>query len=598
MPVTQFNMKYVEQAGLVKFDFLGLKTLTVLERACKLLAARRLEVDLATLPLDDAETLALMSRGETVGVFQFESSGMRNLLREAGVDNIEDIIALVALYRPGPMENIPKYIACKHGRERPEFLHETITPVTKDTYGVIIYQEQVMQIAQVFAGYTLGQADLLRRAMGKKIKAEMAAQRETFINGAIARGVDRARASYVFDLVDKFAGYGFNKAHSTGYALVAYQTAYLKANHPVEFMAASMSLERGNTDKLNVFRQELARLGIPLLRPDINRSGVDFEVADGSAIRYALAAIRNVGAAAMGAIVAEREANGAFKDLFDFARRLDSALLNKRQLENLARAGAFDTLDPNRAQVEAAADLLLRHASAAREERHSAQVSLFGEAADEVATPPLPLVAEWPMVERLQREFDALGFYLSAHPLDAYATSLEGLGVTAFADIAASADHARLAGVVLAKRERTSARGRYAFVQLSDRSALFEITVFAEQYAKAGELLDPGRAVLVEATVQRDDELVRLTAARIEALDERAARECAGFRVFLASDIALTALKGVVERERPGSGRLSLVVPLDGAGEVEIALEGRYAVTAAARAALKAIPGVIDVHDL
>ncbi|MDP7344888.1 MAG: DNA polymerase III subunit alpha, partial [Alphaproteobacteria bacterium] len=446
--------------------------LTVIERARQLLELGGIAVDIDNLPLDDAKTFGLMSRGETVGIFQFESSGMRNLLREAGADNIEDIIALVALFRPGPMENIPKYIGCKHGNEEPEFLHETITPITKDTYGVIIYQEQVMQIAQVFAGYSLGQADLLRRAMGKKIKVEMAAHRQTFTAGAMMRGVDKARADYVFNLVDKFAGYGFNKAHSAGYALVAYQTAWLKANHPIAFMAAAMSLDRGNTDKLNIFRQELARLQTPLHRPNINRSDVDF-VVEGEVIRYALAAIKNVGAAAMTEVVEEREANGPFRDLFDFADRIDPRSLNKRQLENLAKAGAFDSLDPNRAQVVAAVDLLLRHSNLMREEQASNQESLFGDE-PVVSNPPLPVVAEWPMVERLQNEFEALGFYLSAHPLDAYAGVLEKARVVSHTELEArlrrgGGSHFKLAGTVLAKRERSSARGnRYAFVQLSD----------------------------------------------------------------------------------------------------------------------------------
>ena len=603
VPVTQYNMKYVEQAGLVKFDFLGLKTLTVLHRAAGLLARQGKIIKLDKIPFDDAKTFAQMSRGETVGVFQFESSGMRNLLRDARVDNIEDIIALVALYRPGPMENIPKYVGCKHGREEPEHMHETITPVTKDTYGVIIYQEQVMRIAQVFAGYTLGQADILRRAMGKKIKSEMAAQRETFVSGAMAKGVDKGRASQVFDLVDKFAGYGFNKAHSAGYALIAYQTAYLKANHPVEFLAASMTLDRGNTDKLNVFRQELDRLGITLLQPDINRSGVDFEVetdeSGASAIRYALAAIKNVGPGAMAMVIAERDENGPFTDLFDFARRLDTGQINKRQIENLAKAGAFDGLDPNRAQVVSAADLLLRHATVALQERQSSQVNLFGEAADEIATPPLPVVADWPMLERLHNEFEALGFYLSAHPLDAYGAGLAKLGIIAHGEIADKpVDRADLAGVVLAIQERNSARGRFAFVQLSDQSGLFEITLFAEQFTRAREWLEPGAMVLAKCQVQRDDELVRLTALDIEPLDRRMALNCAGYRIFVAADVAVPTLKSVVERERTGRGRLRVVVPYKGAGEVEIELAGGFAVSPAARAALKAVPGVIDVHDL
>ena len=604
LPVTQFNMKDVEQVGLVKFDFLGLKTLTALQRAAEMLAARGIEVDLARLPLDDARTYEMLSRGDTVGVFQFESPGMRSLLREAGASRFDDLVALVALFRPGPMENIPKYIACKHGREEPEFLHETIAPVVADTYGVIIYQEQVMRIAQVFAGYTLGQADLLRRAMGKKIKAEMAAQRETFVAGAMARGVDRSRASYVFDLVDKFAGYGFNKAHSAGYALIAYRTAWLKANHPVEFLAASMSLDRGNTDKLNVFRQELGRIGVDLRPPDANASGVDFTVeydAEGrGAVRYALAAVRNVGAQAMANVVAEREKGGPFADLFDFAGRLDPGWINKRQLENLAKAGAFDAIAPNRRQAAEAADLLARHAGLRGDERASGQENLFGEAVEDAPAPPLPAVDDWPEADRLGREFEALGFYLSAHPLDAYADSLRRLDVASFADLAANgAARAVLAGVAMGRRERNSRRGRAVFLQVSDRSGLFEVGVFPECKVDR-DLLEPGRMLLVAASVQREEERVRVTAQRIESLDEHAARSCGGFKVFLAGDVALPALRAVVDRERgrgPGHGRLTLVAPLGGGGgEVEIALAGDYLASPAARAALKSVPGVRDVH--
>lgn len=460
-----------------------------------------------------------------------------------------------------------------------------------------------MRIAQVFAGYTLGQADLLRRAMGKKIKAEMAAQRETFVAGAMARGVDRSRASYVFDLVDKFAGYGFNKAHSAGYALIAYRTAWLKANHPVEFLAASMSLDRGNTDKLNVFRQELGRIGVDLRPPDANASGVDFTVeydAEGrGAVRYALAAVRNVGAQAMANVVAEREKGGPFADLFDFAGRLDPGWINKRQLENLAKAGAFDAITPNRRQAAEAADLLARHAGLRGDERASGQENLFGEAVEDAPTPPLPAVEDWPEADRLGREFEALGFYLSAHPLDAYADSLRRLDVASFADLAANgAPRAVLAGVAMGRRERNSRRGRAVFLQVSDRSGLFEVGVFPE--CKVDRvLLEPGRMLLVAASVQREEERVRVTAQRIESLDEHAARSCGGFKVFLAGDVALPALRAVVDRERgrgPGHGRLTLVAPLGGGGEVEIALDGDYLASPAARAALKSVPGVRDVH--
>lgn len=609
MPVTQFNMKWVEQAGLVKFDFLGLKTLTVLKRTVELLRRRGIDLDLEQLPLEDEATYAMLQRGETVGVFQFEGSGMRDLLKEAVPNNIEDLIALVALYRPGPMENIPKYIACKHGREKPEFLHETIEPVVEDTYGVIIYQEQVMQIAQVFAGYSLGQADLLRRAMGKKIKAEMDAQREIFVNGAQERGVDKGRANYVFDLVDKFAGYGFNKAHSACYAFVAYQTAYLKANYPVEFMAASMSLDMANTDKLNIFKQELDRMGVALLTPDVNRSEVSFSVepdADGRlAVRYALAAVKTVGREAMRGLVEEREANGPFADIWDFAERVDPRALNKRAVENLIRAGGFDSLSANRAQLLEAADLLLRFAQHQSEEKNSSQASLFG-GGDAVSAPrpQLPAVAPWNNTELLAQEFDAVGFYLSAHPLDDYAAMLKKDRVVTQAElprrVAGGGSHFRIAGTVLRKQERKNSRNNpYAFVQLSDQTGMYEITVFSEELSAKRDLLEPGRSLIMHVDARLDGDSVRLTAREIEDIEAASLRAAAGLRVFLNDEGPLADLSALLEQQRKGRAQIALMLSLgDIRKDVEIMLPGGFALTPRTRGAIKAIPGVIDVHDL
>src|SRR5579872_4856585 len=531
MPATQFNMKWVEPAGLVKFDFLGLKTLTVLARCNELLAARGVHLDLSNLPLDDPKTFDLLTRADTVGVFQVEGAGVRDMLKKLRPDRFEDIIAVVSLYRPGPMENIPRYISVKHGQEPPDYLHPQLEGILKETHGIMIYQEQVMQIAQVLAGYTLGGADLLRRAMGKKIKSEMDAQQELFVRGAVERGVDKRRAELIFDQMAKFAGYGFNKSHAAAYALVAYQTAYLKANYPVEFLAASMTLDMGNTDKLNQFRAELGRLGIALLPPDINRSEVEFAVeADPKTgkpvIRYALAAVKGVGAQAMRDVIAERDANGAFQDLFDFARRLDTRSFNRRQFESLTKAGAFVALNPNRAQTLAAADLLLRQASRAAEDRVSRQESLFGGTDSGFAErPSLPVVEDWPPVEKLQHEFEAIGFYLSAHPLDPYGNSLERAGILSFADLPAamaarSTTRFRLAGIVVGKKERTSARGnRFAFVSLSDTSGVFEITVFSDVLSQARALFDGGQPLIVTVDVRSEEQSLRLTAQRVEPLD-------------------------------------------------------------------------------
>jgi DNA polymerase-3 subunit alpha len=610
-PVTQFNMKDVEKAGLVKFDFLGLKTLTVLSRAAKLLARRNVTVDIDHLPLDDKRTFEMLGRGDTGGVFQLESTGMRDAVRRLRPDRIEDIIALVALYRPGPMDNIPKYIAVKQGSEKPDYLHPKLEATLKETYGVIIYQEQVMQIAQVLSGYSLGGADLLRRAMGKKIQAEMDAQRKNFVDGAVANGVDEAKASQIFDLVDKFAGYGFNKSHAAAYAIVAYQTAWLKANHPVEFFAASMTLDMSNTDKLNMFRQEVDRLGFKTLPPDINKSEAAFSVEypdgpDGKGcVRYALAAVRNVGLAAMEALVAEREARGPFRSLFDFARRLDARQVNKRQLENLAKAGAFDRLEPNRARVLAAIETMLRLAQATAEERASNQMNIFGgPAAGKSADPPLPQVADMKLHERLQAEFESVGFYLTAHPLDAYSVGLKRLGVVRSVDLARSlsagaSSRVKLAGTVLSSKERTSAKGnKFAFVQLSDAGGTFEVMVFSELLAKSRELFASNKPLMVTADARVEAENVKLLASDVRALDEVVASTSAGLRVALADPAALPGLKAAIGKAARGRGAIRIQIHTAPGEEVDIRLKEGYAITPEMRRALGDVPGILEVAEI
>ncbi len=611
MPVTQFSMKDVEQAGLIKFDFLGLKTLTVLTQAEKLLRARGLDVDLAKLPLDDPRTYEMLSRGDSTGVFQLESSGMRDALRKLKPDRFEDIIAIVALYRPGPMDNIPSYINRKHGLETPDYLHPSLEGILKETFGIMIYQEQVMQIAQTLSGYSLGSADLLRRAMGKKIKEEMEAQREDFIAGAVRNKVNKDTAAQIFDQVNKFAGYGFNKSHAAAYALIAYQTAWLKANHPVEFHAASMTLDIHNTDKLGLFRQEMERARIRLLPPDVNLSLPWFSVekvgsGEGAelAVRYALSAVRNVGLGAAEALVAEREKNGPFKSLADFAHRCDPRALNKRALENLIAAGAFDTLNPNRQQTFNSAELLLRQAGAAANDRASQQVSLF---AGELAQPDrlsLPLVNDWPGMEKLRHEFDAIGFYLSAHPLDSYGATLKRLEVVRFAELTSwlagrPSVRAKLAGIVTGKQERTSARGsRFAFVQMSDPSGMYEVTLFSELLSAHRELLEPGTPLLVSVDVRLEPDNVRLTAQSIEPLEAAAAKTSAGLKVYLSDTAPLPSLKQIMERCGKGRGRLHLVLELDRGRECEMTVAGGWQISPATRGAIKAIAGVVDVQDV
>lgn len=613
MAATQFSMKYAEAAGLVKFDFLGLKTLDVLEKAVNLIRAHGTPIDLATIPLADKPTFDLLGRGDAVGVFQFEGSGMRDMLRNMKPDAFEDLIALVALYRPGPMDNIPSYIARKHGKETPDYLHDWLKPVLEETYGVIIYQEQVMEIAKVLAGYSLGDADLLRRAMGKKIKAEMDAQKERFVTGAKEKGVDPKQAAFIFELVEKFAGYGFNKSHAAAYALVAWHTAYLKANFPVEFIAGSMTLDISNTDKLNVFRQECARQGITLLPPDINRSNVEFSVEydkhEKGAIRYALSAVRNVGAAPMAVIVAEREKNGPYKSLFDLAARVDPAALNKRMLENLAKAGAFDSLEKNRSKVLAALETLVRYAQSKAEERASNQVSLFGGGKTEERLPKLPEGAHWTPMEQLAKEFEAIGFYLSAHPLDAYQATLNRVGVKRYSEavkgIGASETIVKLAGTVISKQERTSQKtgNRFAFVQCSDATGMYEVMLFSEVLAQYRELLEAGTNVVWTISARADGEQPRLSAQKVEKVDDVAARAAAGIKILVDTAQPFDQIKGLLDKAGKGKGQVLLGLKLEEPGlpgglEADIKLPAGYAITPAVRYQIRVLPGVVEVYDI
>ena len=608
MPVSQFNMKDVEKAGLVKFDFLGLKTLSVLQTAVDLLKVRGIEVDLERLPLDDTGTFEMISRANTTGVFQLESSGMRDVLRRLKPDRFEDIIAVVALYRPGPMENIPSYINRKHGIEAVAYDHPKLEPVLKETFGIPIYQEQVQQMARDLAGYTLGRADLLRRAMGKKIKAEMDAQGDTFIRGCAEHsGIATRHARQIFDTMAAFAGYGFNKSHAAAYALVAYQTAWFKANYPVEFYAASMSFDMGNADRIAGFRRELLREGIALLPPDVNRSGVAFAVEDG-AVRYALAALKNVGAAAMESLVGERAQNGPFRDVGDLADRLGAGVVNKRQMEHLIKAGALDSLNPNRRQLFECVDTIARLAAVAADDRSSNQVSLFGDdPAAAGAALRLPDVPDWPLTDRLRHEFEAVGVYLSAHPLDSYAKTLEKLNVVSYAQLMAQAGNpptgAKLAGTVIGRKERRNAKGnKFAFVQLSDSSGLYEVTVFSETLAESRDLLDAAAAtntpVLVNVDVRIEDgDSVRLLVHSFSTLDSAAARSTRGFRIFLGGDDAIGPLHGLLTREQGGHGTVDLVVPC-GDREAEIRLKTRVRTVPAMHQAIKSIPGVVYVEEV
>ncbi|MGN6551652.1 MAG: DNA polymerase III subunit alpha [Pararhizobium sp.] len=599
MPVTQFNMKWVEQAGLVKFGFLGLKTLTVLKTAVDFIAKRGIRIDLSALPLDDQPTYQMMARGETVGVFQVESAGMRKALIGMRPDRIEDIIALVALYRPGPMENIPVYNARKHGEEEIDSIHPKIDHLLAETQGVIVYQEQVMQIAQVLSGYSLGEADLLRRAMGKKIKEEMDKQRARFVEGAVERGVAKAQANLIFDLLAKFANYGFNKSHAAAYGLVSYQTAYLKAHYPVEFLAASMTLDMSNTDKINDFRQDAGRLGIEVVPPSVQTSFRHFETGEGR-IYYALAAIKGVGDAAVEHIVAVR-GDRPFGSLEDFCLRIDPKLLNRRVLESLICAGAFDCFGQDRAALIGGIDRLLGFAQRAHENRTSGQADMFGAGA---ATGPekivFPPVTPWLPSEKLHREYQALGFYLSAHPLDAYAEMLGKMRVQTYADFAAAvkqgATAGRLAGTVTGKQERKTRTGnKMGIVTFSDSSGQYEAVLFSEALAQYRDLLEPGKSLVVTVGAEERPEGIGLRIQTVQSLEERATKMQSALRVYVRDSGPLAAIAAHLNAK--GEGLVSFVlIKEDGRREIEVELPDRYAISPQIASALKAAPGIIDVE--
>jgi DNA polymerase-3 subunit alpha len=601
MPATQFNMKWVEPAGLVKFDFLGLKTLTVLDTCIKLIARRGIVLDLSKIPLDDGPSYAMLGRGETVGVFQVESGGMRKALAEMKADRLEDIIALVALYRPGPMANIPVYCARKLGEEQPEYPHPKLEPVLKETFGVIIYQEQVMQAAQTLSGYSLGEADMLRRAMGKKIKAEMDAQRARFVDGAVERDIPRAKADEIFDLLAKFADYGFNKSHAAAYALISYQTAYLKANYPVEFLAASMTLDKANTDKLSEFRNEAQRLGLVVEPPSVNLSGVDFEVdAAKRSIRYALSAVKGAGEGQVEAIVRAR-GDRPFASLGDFAARINPRGVNRKVLESLAAAGAFDELESDRAKVFGGIETLMAVANRLHFDREGGQGAMFG-GADEASVLHLPQGRPWPAAERLKREFDAVGFFLSGHPLDDYGRVLERLKVekwSSFArDVRNGRSGGRLAATVLDRNERRTKSGnKIGIVDLSDPSGQYEAIMFQETLNTYRDLFEKGNAVLLDVQASAEGDEVRVRIVKAEALEAAVCRIGKGLRIHLRDAGPIASIAGALGRR--GDGEVSFLVPSGGTGrEVEVKLRDRYAVSPDVANALRAMAGVTQVENL
>ena len=605
LPATQFNMKWVESAGLVKFDFLGLKTLTVIDRAMKHLARRGADFVLEGLSLDDAATYELMASGQTVGVFQLEGQGMRDTLRQLRPSSIEDVTALISLYRPGPMDSIPAYVDTKAGRKPLNVYHPLLESVLTETYGVIVYQEQVMNIARIMAGYSLGEADLLRRAMGKKKKEEMDQQRARFLSGAAERGVDPDLADTLFELMAKFSGYGFNKGHAAPYALIGYQTAWLKANAPVEFFAASMSLDISNTDKLTVFYQDARRFGVVVRPPDVNRSSADFTVEDGEVL-YALGGIRNVGLQAMEHVVEVRASGGPFRDIFDFVERVDPRQVNRRTLETLARAGAFDSLGHDRAQLMESSEILAGYGHSVADERASSQGSLFGGDQVEAQRPRLPRVESWSPTRRLDEELAAVGFYLSGHPLEDLMPALRRRRTDLLSEVIpkaeAGAEAFRMAGVVRRRQERASqASGdKFAFVTFSDPSGEYEVLFPPESLRRCRDLLEPGRALSLKVRAKAKDGEVRFFGDDAEPVETAIENAVAGLRVHVAPrSLEVEALKARLTSAAPGrGGEIVLVAPVEGGREIELRLPGRFDLGPAMRGALKTAPGVVFVEDV
>jgi len=583
--VTQYSMGDVEKIGLVKFDFLGLKTLTMIHRAETLISAGRqdqppLAVD--QLPFDDPQTFALLSSGKTTGIFQLESSGMRDLLTGFKPDRFEDIIAIIALYRPGPMDLIPDFIKRKQGKVPIVYELPVLEPILKDTYGVIVYQEQVMAIANKVAGFTLGQADILRRAMGKKKPEEMEKLRVKFLEGAKQNKIADKKAEKLYELIQKFAGYGFNKSHAAAYAVVCYQTGYLKAHYPTEFMAALMTSDMGNQDKIVGYFTECRDLGIKVLGPDVNKSQKDFAVVEG-AIRFGLAAIKNVGEGAVESVLAIRTESGPFSSFFDFCRRVDLHKVNKRMLEGLIKAGAFDSLGAKRSQLMAMLDQAIEDGAAAQRERELGQTSIFGDELNggghdvSWTQPTLLDVPEWDQAQRLKYERELTGFYITAHPLARYEATIQALSTATTASLTELSDgkEVKLCGIIATVKSMLTKKGdRMAYVTLEDLQGTVEVIVFPDLFKNVGELLAPERLVRLTGTIDRGDKGTKIRGSKIEPLVEVQTQTIKRVAIRLSDrpevKEQLTRLLDVFKRH-PGGTAISLTFRTDGALEADTA---------------------------
>lgn len=613
MPVTQFNMKFVEQAGLVKFDFLGLTNLSIIQLAVELVNQRSdvdKPLDVDYIDLEHAPTYTMLAQGNTMGVFQLESAGMRKALMQIRPDRLEDIIAAVSLYRPGPMENIPTYIARKHGEKPVEYLHPLLEPVLQETFGIPVYQEQVMQMAQVLAGYTLGGADVLRRAMGKKIQSEMDAQRITFKEGAKTHNnVDEKLANQIFEQINAFAGYGFNKSHAAAYALIAYQTAWLKCNYPVEFMVATMTYALQKTDKLAILVDDLKKNDIALLLPDINQSETTFSVdytQDKPRVRYAMGALKNVGEQAVDYIVQNRRDNGVYTDIYDFFERVEYTAMNKGMLESLIKVGVFDTLHPNRRQLLENLDSLMKYGKTIQDDKNSDQVGLFGEEIQGMDKPKLAPSSDFRDIEKLQQEHGAVGFYLSAHPLSIYRKKWNRLGVVEIQDIKQNkvqSDHVRMCGVLTSMRPFTTQKGKPMLIaEFTDASGMFSVLFFDENMDKARTDMQENMIYLIECskkTVRTDGEEkdVRLIGRAVESLDDELSNTADGILITTVEAFDVRAIGDIVTNMPKGRGKVLMRIPTP-QGITEIDTEQKITIDGDMVHQIRKINGVFDVEDI
>ena len=611
MPATQFNMKFVEQAGLVKFDFLGLKTLTIIQMAVNLANNRNKndkKINIDDIELDDAESYKLMAKGNTVGVFQLESQGMRKVLMQMKPDRLEDIIAVVSLYRPGPMDNIPTYVACKHGKKQPKYLHPILEPVLKETFGIPVYQEQVMQMAQNLAGYTLAGADLLRRAMGKKIQSEMDKQRQIFKDGSKKHNqVDEKLSDEIFDQINAFAGYGFNKSHAAAYALIAYQTAWLKAKYPTEFMCALMTYDIHNTDKLAIYKEDLELNNIELLLPDVNKSFDKFSVEEfegKSAIRYSLSGLKNVGEGAVFDIVRSR-GDKTFTDIYDFFVRVPYQSLNKRMVENLVVSGAFDSLHKNRKELLNNVEVLLKYSQSVQQEQNSPQDNLFGNNDVEMSQPKLKQSSDFCTLEKLNEEYKAIGFYLSAHPLSIYKNKWSRLGVVQFDDILKNkvrGDSVRLAGVVMSTRFIKTQKGKpMVIVDMTDASSSYSVLFFDEVIERVRSHLKIGEFVVVNCSksVRGDsgEKNIRLIGNVMSSLDSELALASDGLQIYINNSKSLQDLKEIINTCEKGMGLINLILD-NSDGIIEIQLKGRYKINKKIIDSIKSCKNINEVQQI